>query len=62
MPCMDQQPPPASLLEELDRRQDEVLSQLDELEARIAQLLAEYAPAKPRRPAHPLESILGDAN
>ena len=35
-------PAPTSLLDELDRRQDEVLAELDELEQRLAAILAEY--------------------
>jgi hypothetical protein len=37
----------ASLLAEIDVRQDEVLRQLDELNARLEQVLAEYNPARP---------------
>ena len=35
-----------SLLEELDTRQDEILDQLDELNARIERVLKECLPAK----------------
>lgn len=44
---MSSLPPATSLLEELDRRQDEVLAQLEELESRITQLLAEYSGVRP---------------
>ena len=37
----------ASLLAEIDLRQDEVLRQLDELNARLEQVLTEYNPARP---------------
>ena len=53
---MDQLPPATSLLAELDRRQDEVLAQLEELEERLKQLLAEYTHVRPApsfRPAEP---------
>ena len=36
-----EQPNPSSLLEEIDARQNEVLSKLDELNARVEQLLAQ---------------------
>jgi hypothetical protein len=52
---MESLPPAVSLLEELDRRQDEVLAQLDELEQRIADLLTTYGAPPPARVAHPLE-------
>jgi hypothetical protein len=39
-------PAATSLLEDLDRRQDEVLAQLDELDQRIAAILAEHSPAR----------------
>lgn len=51
---MDQPTPAVSLLEELDRRQDEVLAELDLLEARIKQLLNEYAGDRPTPTKHPL--------
>lgn len=35
-----------SLLEELDARQNEILDQLDELNARIERVLKEFLPAK----------------
>ena len=37
-----------SLLEELDRRQDEVLAQLEELDQRILLILSEFSPARPQ--------------
>jgi hypothetical protein len=46
---MDRLPPPTSLLEELDRRQDEVLAQLEELEERLTRLLADYSSLAPSR-------------
>jgi hypothetical protein len=53
---MESLPPATSLLEELDRRQDEVLAQLDELEQRLVQLLATYGAAPPPAKApHPLD-------
>jgi len=42
-----QNSPTLSPLIDIDRRQDDVLQQLDELERRIARVLAEYAPAGP---------------
>ncbi len=54
--CMDALPPATSLLEELDRRQDEVLAQLEALEDRLKQLLSEYSGSSSLEPApHPLE-------
>jgi hypothetical protein len=55
---MDQLPRRVDLLQELETRQDEVLRQLDELNARLEKLLAEYTPQKPviagpAGPAHP---------
>jgi hypothetical protein len=44
---MDQPPRRVDLLRELEVRQDEVLEQLDALNARLEKLLAEYAPARP---------------
>ncbi len=53
---MEQLPPATSLLEELDRRQDEVLAQLDELEERLTRILAEYTVVRPSAPTiHPLD-------
>jgi hypothetical protein len=54
---MENSPPPISLLEELDRRQDEVLAQLDELDARLNELLSEYSGGRP----HPLAPMNDDA-
>jgi hypothetical protein len=39
---MTETPKPGSLLEELDRRQDEVLEQLDDLNLKIEALLNEW--------------------
>ena len=44
---MDALPPAISLLEDLDRRQDDVLAQLDELDERLSSLLAEYTGGRP---------------
>lgn len=44
---MDPLSPAVSLLEELDRRQDEVLAQLEELDDRLTRLLAEYSAYRP---------------
>ena len=53
---MDALPAATSLLEELDRRQDEVLAQLEALEDRLKQLLSEYSGSGSLEPApHPLE-------
>jgi predicted transcriptional regulator len=53
---MDALPPATSLLEELDRRQDEVLAQLEALEDRLKRLLSEYSGSGTVEPAlHPLE-------
>jgi hypothetical protein len=38
------------LLAQLEARQDEVLSQLDALDARLEKLLAEFAPPAPSKP------------
>ena len=54
---MENSPPAISLLEELDRRQDEVLAQLDELDARLTELLSEYSGVRP----HPLAPVIDDA-
>ncbi len=54
--CMDALPPATSLLEELDRRQDEVLAQLEALEDRLKGLLSEYSGSGNIEPVpHPLE-------
>ena len=37
-----------SLLEEVERRQDEVIAQLDELNARVESILAEWTRGEPR--------------
>lgn len=44
---MDGLPPATSLLEDLDRRQDEVLLELDKLEQRLSDLLLEYSGGRP---------------
>jgi len=44
---MDQPPRRIDLLHELESRQDEVLEQLDALNAQLEKLLAEYTPGKP---------------
>jgi hypothetical protein len=54
---MENSPPAISLLEELDRRQDDVLAQLDELDARLTQLLGEYSGGRPL----PLAPVIDDA-
>jgi hypothetical protein len=41
------------LLQELEARQDELLEQLDALNARLEQLLAEYTPARTATPNAP---------
>jgi hypothetical protein len=43
---MDQPPRRVDLLHELEARQDEVLDQLDALNARLEKLLAEYTPER----------------
>jgi hypothetical protein len=47
---MDQPPRRIDLLHELETRQDEVLEQLDALNAQLEKLLAEYTPAQPAAP------------
>ncbi len=43
----ESQPPAYSRVAELESRQDDVIRQLDQLNARIEQVLREWAPAKP---------------
>ena len=45
--------PPMNLLDELEARQDEVLRQLDELNQRLEQTLAEYGGLRKAEPASP---------
>ena len=45
--------PPIHLLDELEARQDEVLRQLDELNLRLEQTLAEYGGLRKTEPALP---------
>lgn len=53
---METNPPAMSLLEELDRRQDEVLLELDKLEQRLTDLLTEYSGGRPAPlKLHPLD-------
>jgi hypothetical protein len=47
---MDQPPRRVDLLAELEARQDEVLEQLDALNARLEKLLAEFTPERPAAP------------
>jgi hypothetical protein len=47
---MDQPPRRVDLLQELEARQDEVLEQLDALNAQLEKLLAEYTPDRPAAP------------